>query len=201
MHESSPPPSSPTRDVNWIALLQRIASGDQAAVAELYDETNSLVFGLAFRILGERAAAEDVVVEVYAQVWKQAQTYDAQRGTPLSWLLTVTRSRAIDALRARRRVQSAELLETPVDARADTPDPEEASGLVERRRAVSQALESLSAEQRQVLELAYFSDLSHTEIAEKLGQPLGTVKTRIRTGLLRLRERLGSLPPFTAVVS
>lgn len=201
VRDSSPPLSLPTREVDWTALLQRLVNGDQSAMAELYDGTNTLVFGLAFRILGERAAAEDVVVEVYMQVWKQAQKYDAQRGTPLSWLLTVTRSRAIDALRARQRLRNPEPLETATEARADAPDPEEASSLVERRRIVCRALESLSAEQRQVIELAYFSGLSHTEIAEKLGQPLGTIKTRIRSGLLRLRELLGAAAPLTAVVS
>lgn len=201
VRESSSLLSAPTRETNWSILLQRIANGDQSALAELYDGTKTLVFGLALRMLGERTAAEDVVVEVYTQVWKQAQTYDAQRGTPLAWLLTITRSRAIDILRARQRIRKTEPLETVVGARADTPDPEEVSSLVERRRVVCQALDSLSAEQRQVIELAYFSDLSHTEIAEKLGQPLGTVKTRIRAGLLRLRELLGSPAPFTAVVS
>lgn len=201
VRESNPLLSSPTREANWSVLLQRIADGDQSAVAELYDGTKTLIFGLALRILGERTTAEDVVVEVYTQVWKQAQKYDAQRGTPLAWLLTVTRSRAIDALRARQRVRSTEPLETAVDARADTPDPEEVSSLVERRRVVCRALDSLSAEQRQVIELAYFSDLSHTEIAKQLGQPVGTIKTRIRTGLLRLRELLGSPALFTSVVS
>jgi RNA polymerase sigma-70 factor (ECF subfamily) len=200
VRESSPPPSPSVREVNWTALLRRIADGDQSAVAELYDGTKTLIFGLALRILGERMAAEDVVVEVYTQVWKRAQTYDAQRGTPLSWLLTMTRSRAIDALRARQRVRSTEPLETAADAQADTPDPEKVSGFVERRRIVCQALDSLSVEQRQVIELAYFSDLSHAEIAEKLSQPLGTIKTRIRTGLLRLRELLEALAPFTAAV-
>jgi RNA polymerase sigma-70 factor (ECF subfamily) len=156
---------------------------------------------LALRILSERAAAEDVVVEVYTQIWKQAQTYDPQRGAPLSWLLTVTRSRAIDALRARHRAQKTEPLETVAEARAQTPDPEDVSTEAERRRVVYRALERLSAEQRQAIELAYFSDLSHSEIAEKLGQPLGTVKTRIRTGLLRLRELLEPLAPFSAAMS
>jgi len=190
-----------TGDPYWKGLLQRITDGDQSAMAELYDGTNSLVFGLALRILRERALAEDVVVEVYAQIWKQAQIYDGQRGTPLAWLLTVTRSRAIDALRARQRVQKTEPLETATEAQAQTPGPEEASTVTERRRVVCQALASLSVEQRQAIELAYFSDLSHAEIAEKLGQPLGTVKTRIRTGLLRLREVLGPLAPFSAAMS
>ncbi len=193
--------ASPTGEVDWRDLLQRIAQGDQTALADLYDATNALAFGLALRILGDRAIAEDVLVEVYSQVWGQAQTYDAQRGTPLSWLLTVTRSRAIDALRSRQRVQRIEPLETAVDAPDGTPGPEDILGTAERRRVVSQALANLSPDQRQVIEMAYYSDLSHSEIALRLGQPLGTVKTRIRTGLLRLRELLGPLAPPAAAVS
>ncbi|MBI3250167.1 MAG: sigma-70 family RNA polymerase sigma factor [Deltaproteobacteria bacterium] len=193
--------ASPTGEPDWIPLLQRIAQGDQTAVADLYDATSHMVFGLALRILSDRAIAEDVVVEVYSQVWGQAQTYDVQRGTPLSWLLTVTRSRAIDALRSRQRVQRAEPLDTVADAPDGTPGPEEISSTAERRRVISQALASLSPDQRQVIEMAYYSDLSHSEIAARLGQPLGTVKTRIRTGLLRLRERLGPLAPPAAAVS
>ena len=200
VNELSLPHSTPTGDPHWRVLLQRIASGDQSAVAELYDLTSPLVFGLVLRILGERALAEDVVVEVYTQVWKQAQNYDPQRGTPLSWLLTVTRSRAIDALRARQRTRTTEPLETAAEAQAQTPSPEEVSTVKERRRVVSQALASLSAEQRQAIELAYFLDLSHSEIAERLGQPLGTIKTRIRTGLLRLRELLGPLAPCSEAI-
>jgi len=199
--ESSSPFSPPTGDPHWRTLLQRITNGDQSAMAELYDLTSSLVFGLALRILGERMIAEDVVIEVYAQIWKQAQTYDPQRGSPLSWLLTMTRSRAIDALRARQRVRTVEPLETATEAQAQTPSPEEVSTVAERRRVVSEALARLSAEQRQAIELAYFSDLSHSEIAEKLGQPLGTIKTRIRAGLLRLRELLGPLAPCSAAMN
>lgn len=191
----------PAGEVDWGDLLQRIAQGDQTAVTELYDATSHVVFGLALRVLGDRAIAEDVVVEVYSQVWGQAQTYDAQRGTPLSWLLTVTRSRAIDALRSRQRVQRIEPLETAADAPDSTPGPEDILGTAERRRVVSQALANLSPDQRQVIEMAYYSDLSHSEIALRLGQPLGTVKTRIRTGLLRLRELLGPLAPLAAAVS
>ena len=201
VRESKTLPSPPLEESSWASLLQRISSGDQSAVAELYDKTSPIVFGLAIRILGERAIAEDVVIEVYAQIWRQAQTYNAQRGTPMSWLLTVTRSRAIDALRARQRMQKTELLETAPDTQAQTLGPEEVSTVAERRRAVCQALTSLSVEQRQAIELAYFSDLSHAEIAQQLGQPLGTVKTRIRTGLLRLRELLGPLTLFSTAVS
>jgi RNA polymerase sigma-70 factor (ECF subfamily) len=176
------------------------ADGDQSAVAELYDATSNVVFSLALRVLGERASAEDVVIEVYAQVWKQASAYDPRRGTPLAWLLTLTRSRSIDILRSRQRVRATEPLDAASQTLAGTPGPEETSSVAERRRAVSRALESLNEDQRQAIELAYFADLSHTEIAAKLGQPLGTVKTRIRTGLLRLRELLGPQTSFSAAI-
>jgi RNA polymerase sigma-70 factor (ECF subfamily) len=201
VHEQSDRSTQPAREGSWALLLQRIANGDQTAVAELYDATVNLVFGLALRVLGDRAVAEDVVIEVYSQVWGQARAYDPQRGTPLSWLLTLTRSRSIDMLRSRQRVHATEPLEEASQAVAGTPDPEESSSVAERRRVVYRALDSLPEDQRQVIELAYFADLSHTEIAAKLGQPLGTVKTRIRTGLVRLRELLGPLAPFSAAVS
>jgi RNA polymerase sigma-70 factor (ECF subfamily) len=193
-------PQPVVKEPDWTVLLQRIAAGDQLAMAELYDATSPLVFGLALRILSEKAAAEDAVVEVYSQVWAQANTYDPQRGTPLSWLLTLTRSRAIDLLRARNRTQAVEPLETAGEVQSATPNPEESSVAAERHRFIRSALESLSEDQRQAIELAYFSDLSHTEIATRLGQPLGTVKTRIRAGMMRLRELLDPLAPLTAAV-
>jgi RNA polymerase sigma-70 factor (ECF subfamily) len=174
-------------------LLLRIAAGEHAALAEFYDATSSIVFGLALRILGERTAAEDVVVEVYTQIWTQAGTYDPQRGTPMSWLMTIARSRALDLLRTRNRAQKMEPLEEAGNVPSATPTPEDASVAVQRHRLIRRALESISADQREVIELAYFADLSHSEIAEKLGHPLGTVKTRIRQGMMRLRESLTPL--------
>jgi RNA polymerase sigma-70 factor (ECF subfamily) len=200
VHKPSDRSTQPAREGNWALLLQQIANGDQSAVAELYDATVNLVFGLALRVLGDRAVAEDVVIEVYSQVWRQAHAYDPQRGTPLSWLLTLTRSRAIDMLRSRQRVHTTEPLDAASQALDGTPGPEENSSVAERRRVVSQALANLHEDQRQVIELAYFADLSHAEIAAKLGQPLGTVKTRIRTGLLRLRELLGSHTALSAAI-
>ena len=192
-------PNPLDREPNWAALFQHVAAGDQLALAELYDATSPLVFGLALRILHDRASAEDAV-EVYAQVWTQAKTYDPQRGTPLSWLLTLTRSRAIDLLRARNRAQAAEPLEAASNVQSATPDLEETRVAAERHRFIRRALESLSDDQRQAIELAYFSGLSHTEIAAKLGQPLGTVKTRIRIGMMRLRRLLDPLAPAATVV-
>lgn len=160
-----------------------------------------MVFSLALRIVHERDIAEDVVIEVYAQVWGQAQTYDSQRGTPLAWLLTLTRSRAIDLLRSRQRNSKDEPIEQAQHVSADTPSPEDTSEARERQRVVQKALASLSEEQRQLIELAYFSDLSHSEIAARVGQPLGTVKTRIRLGMLRLRELLAPSEMLTSHLS
>jgi RNA polymerase sigma-70 factor (ECF subfamily) len=174
-------------------MVRRAAAGDQAALAELYDATSHLVFGLALRILGDHGEAEDAVVEVYAQAWRTAHTFDPSRGTPCSWLLTLARSRAIDMLRARKRERATDPIESAGDVQAATPTPEEATGDAERHRFVHRAMAQLSVEQREAIELAYFSGLSHTEIAMQLGQPLGTIKTRIRLGMMRLRESLGHL--------
>jgi RNA polymerase sigma-70 factor, ECF subfamily len=171
-------------------LFVRVANGDHQALAELYDATSKVVFSLALRVVQERDIAEDVVIEVYTQVWGQAKTYDPQRGTPLAWLLTLTRSRAIDILRSRQRNKKEEPIEHAQHVSADLPSPEDQSETAERQRVVRHALASLNEEQRQLIELAYFSDLSHSEIAVRLGQPLGTVKTRIRLGMIRLREQL-----------
>ena len=196
-------PSSGAEEATRLAsLMQVIAAGDQQALGDLYDITSPRVYGLAVRILGEVAAAEDVVIEVYAQVWSQAGAYDARRGSVLAWLLTRTRSRAIDLLRSRNRAtERTAPLEQAGELPAETPDPEETSLAAERRRLIQQALEGLQPEQRQVIELAYFSGLSHTEIAARLDQPLGTVKTRVRTGMLRLRESLDSLGLLTMPTS
>ena len=183
------------READWTAFVLQAASEEHAGLARLYDASSAMLFGLALRILGDRDAAEDAVVEVYTQAWKDAKTYDPRRGTAASWLLTLTRSRAIDSLRARRRDDLADPIESASDIRAATPDPEEASTIAERERLVRGALSGLNLEQRQAIELAYFSGLSHTEIALKLGQPLGTIKTRIRLGMLRMRELLDHLAP------
>lgn len=180
------------------SVLQRIAAGEHQALAELYDVTSATVFGLALRIVQARDVAEDVVVEVYAQVWTQAAAYDSQRGTPIAWLLTLTRSRAIDLLRSRGRVRTEEPLEFASDVPSETPGPEEYNEILERRRLVRSALENLPSEQRQVIELAYFSGFTQSEIAVRLGQPLGTVKTRVRLGMRRLRELIAPLATSVA---
>jgi RNA polymerase sigma-70 factor (ECF subfamily) len=172
-----------------------VAAGERDALSELYDATSHLVYGLAFRILGEKTAAEDAVIEVYTHAWRMAPSYQAERGTASAWLLNLTRSRAIDALRARKRNKASEPLEAASDVQSDEPGPEELNVAEERRRFVVRALEDLVHDQREAIELAYFGGLSHSEIAARLQQPLGTVKTRIRLGMMKLRETLSVLEP------
>jgi RNA polymerase sigma-70 factor, ECF subfamily len=183
--------ATPSRE-DWADLIARTAAGDRDSFARLFDATSPYVNGLARRILVDREAAEEVVMEVYVQAWQQSARYERSRGAPLSWLLNLTRSRAIDRLRARasreREVEDP-LEEEPIDFDPSA-DPEEHFLIAERRQRVRAALERLSAEERKVIELAYFGGRSHTEIAALLELPLGTVKTRIRLGLLRLERML-----------
>ncbi len=168
--------------------------GDQQALAQLYDETNRLVYSLVYRILGESGAAEEVTLDVYMQVWRQAGRYDAQRGTLLTWLITIARSRAIDYLRATRQhsqqTDQLELVVVQPPVTTKEADVEKSVLLTERGHIVRRALMTLPPEQREVIELSYFLGLSHSEIALRLNQPLGTVKTRVRLGLMKLRELL-----------
>jgi RNA polymerase sigma-70 factor (ECF subfamily) len=165
--------------------------GDESALSQLYDETSRLIFGLTLRILGDAATAEEVLLDVYCQVWRQAASYSSERGAPLAWLMTIARSRAIDRLRAGRQDQQRkEPLDSVGNHPAASENPEEAGVISERRVLVRSALAALAPEQREVIELAYYAGLSHSEIAAKLGQPLGTVKTRTRLGMIRLREKL-----------
>jgi len=174
-------------------LVRRMAVGDQSAMGEFYDQTSPLVFGLAMRILGDPSVAEEVVLDVYAQAWRQAAGFDASRGTPSAWLLTLTRSRAIDQRRTRRRDPATEPLESAGEVSAPAPGPEALSVAAERHRFVQKALAALSAELREVIHLAYFGGLSHSEISTQLKQPLGTVKTRIRSAMMQLRDSLAPL--------
>jgi RNA polymerase sigma-70 factor (ECF subfamily) len=163
-------------------LLARLLQGDRSALGELFDLYGALVNALALRILRDTAEAEDVVQEVFLQVWRQAARYDARRGSPEAWLVTIARTRALDRLR--RRAARREEGPPRAQLRAELPRNDEAL-------AVGRALLSLSEDQRHAVELAYFGGLTHVEIADALGEPLGTIKTRIRTALQRLREAIG----------
>ena len=173
-------------------LIQQVAEQDREAFSQLYDRCSSLVFSLAMRMLRERPDAEDLLQEVFVQVWRQASNYNAERGSPEAWIVNIARSRAIDKLRSiRRREKSFVLTDDP--ARAESSDNVEISAAEsETRLAMNSALKNLPQAQRSVLELAYFDGLTQTEIAEKLSEPLGTVKTRMRAGIQRLRELVGA---------
>jgi RNA polymerase sigma-70 factor (ECF subfamily) len=170
---------------NGETIVRRLAAGDHSALGEFYDLFSGLVNALALRILRDGSEAEDVVQEVFLQAWRQASRFDAARGTPEAWLCMMARSRALDRLR--RRVSRREDPSEAAPAPTDVPRNEEAL-------AVRKAIGTLSDGQRRALELAYYEGLTQTEIAERLGEPLGTIKTRIRTAMFRLREVLGPLP-------
>ena len=177
--------------VSDVELLAAIVQKDEAALAELYDRYRVILFGLLLRILNSREEAEDVLQEVFLQVWRRAADFDVKRGRPFTWLVTLARSRGIDRLRslaARERVALAGAKE-PAEAVSDAATDAFAS---EQRTLVSKALEQLPEEQRRPLILAYFDGLTQSEIAAKLEAPLGTIKTRMRTGLMKLREALGN---------
>lgn len=178
-----------TREPSDNDLLHAVARGDEAALATLYDRYASILLGLVLRILHSRGEAEDVLQEVFLQVWRRANDFDESRGRAFTWLVTLARSRAIDRLRsldARGRAATAaaaEASEQVGDASLD-------ALRAEQSEIVRAALAQLSEEQRTTLLLAYQEGLTQTEIAERLKQPLGTVKTRTRAGLIKLRELL-----------
>ncbi|MFH1497060.1 MAG: sigma-70 family RNA polymerase sigma factor [Verrucomicrobiota bacterium] len=178
-------------------LLARIANGDQDALGELYDRFSRPLLATVYRILNDQREAEDIVHDAFVAVWQKAADYDPTRGSAFSWVMTLTRNRALDRVRSRKR--RAELLaqSAPADLGYDQtpPDVALAADIGERGAAVRQAFGELPAEQRQALELAYFSGLTQQEIADRLQQPLGTVKARIRRGLLKLRDLIAPPSP------
>ena len=182
------PPDPSEEDASLVA---RIAAGDERALGTLYDRWVGMVHTLVHHLLGDADEAEDAVEETFWQAWRQAGRYDAARGSVATWLSTIARSRALDRLRARRRRAEEPLepvRESAIPGRG--PDPLSGAEAAERERAVAIALAKLPAEQRDVIELAYFGGLSQSEIAAKTALPLGTVKTRARLALEKLRESL-----------
>lgn len=182
-----------SRDSADLALLERMRGGDEGALATLYDSWCDRVNSLAVHLLRDARDAEDIVEETFWQAWRSAARYDASRGTVGAWLLTITRSRALDRIRAKRRRPEDATLDDVPEAAAPGGSAADAVVADETGRTVRAALEELPVEQRQAIELAYFNGLSQSEIAEKTGLPLGTVKTRMRLAMNKLRERLASL--------
>jgi len=181
------PEREPQLDVE---LLHAVARGDEEALARLYDQYRVILFSMLVRILKSREEAEDVLQEVFLQVWKRAKDFDTERGRPFTWLVTLTRSRAIDRIRqlgARQRLADS-AAQNPANEASDAATDTLHS---EQREIVTRALAELPEEQRRTLNLAYYEGLTQSEIAEQLGTPLGTVKTRMRTGMIKLRELLG----------
>ena len=176
-----------------VELLRRVALGDKAAFAELYDRLSGVLYSTVMRILNDSRESEDVLQEVFLQIWDKANTYDSRVGRPFNWALTITRNRAIDRLRSvRRRYEFvAETTETALSAPSYAPDAGREVYQRERSLLVRKALEELPLEQRQAIEMAFLGGQTQNEISEQLGQPLGTIKARIRRGMLKLRESLG----------
>lgn len=171
--------------------LERVARGEHDALAELYDRHGRVVYSLALRIVRDQGDAEDVVQEVFSQAWKLASRYDSRRGHVIAWLLTMARSRAIDRVRGRSARPAAVVDERVMLDLPDAAQPvDEQLAWAARASQIRSAFETLPLLQRMAIELAFYEGLTHSEIAERLEVPLGTVKTRIRQGLLRMKERL-----------
>lgn len=175
-------------------LVARLKDSDGTAFTVLYERLGALVFSTSLRVLGDVTAAEDITQEVFLRLWRQPDSFDAMRGRFVTWLLSVTRNRAVDELRSRgRRQRREEPLPEMFDRNllaADSADPAWSAQLAEERRAVRAALATLPPEQRLAIEMAYFKGMTQQEIASELGQPLGTVKTRIRLGMQKLKATL-----------
>jgi RNA polymerase sigma-70 factor (ECF subfamily) len=185
MAEAAPPVASSDAE-----LLHAVARGDESALAALYDRYNSILLGLLLRILHSRSEAEDVLQEVFLQIWQRAANFDEARGRGFTWMVTLARSRAIDRLRSLQSRQRAD--DTALrDAPEAVGDASQDAYHSEQREIVRAALAEIPEEQRRALLLAYFEGLTQSEIAARLGQPLGTVKTRMRSGMSKLRELLG----------
>jgi RNA polymerase sigma-70 factor (ECF subfamily) len=177
-------------------LVRRMANGDESAVAALYDRYGTVLYAVAYRIVGENADAEEVVMEAFAQVWRDARRFESARGSVAAWLTMISRSRALDHIRSRGRRERLNTSAAQED-QSQAPamgswgtDPGDQVEQTERQKRVAEALETLSPVQRQAIELAYYDGLSQSEIAERLNEPLGTVKTRVRLGMMKLREAL-----------
>jgi len=175
---------------HWIGLVHAVAGGDQHALYALYEQAHRLVFTLMVRITNNRAMAEEVTVDVFHDLWRRASTYDPAGGSVVGWIMNQARSRAIDRLRFEQRKKR---VNRAVDGPPATPtasDPEEILDVREQARVVRKALEVLTPAERQTIERAFFGELTYREVAVQLDQPLGTVKTRVRSGLAKLRREL-----------
>lgn len=179
----------PVSEVVWVGLVQSIAKGDQRALHALYTQTHRIAFTLIMRIVGNRETAEELTIDVFHDVWRRAPTYDPAGGSVIGWIMNQARSRAIDRLRFDGRKKRVPLDDSPT-VRTER-GPQEALDVAEQGRLLRHALEGLTPEEREAIETTFFSELTYSEAAARLNEPLGTVKTRIRSGLGKLRQVLG----------
>ncbi len=189
------PPAAAADDLQ---LVTAMAGGDEGAASQLYDRHGAVMYGLALRMVAEAADAEEVLLDAFAQAWRDAVRYDISRGTVVGWLTTITRTRALDLIRARgRRARMTESAgaqpDAPVAMSEGFRSPDAGIDEADRATAVATALNELPEAQRRAIELAFFEGLTHPEVAERLREPLGTVKTRIRLGMHKLRDMLSGL--------
>jgi RNA polymerase sigma-70 factor (ECF subfamily) len=184
---AKPAKRAPERD--WVLLVHSIAAGDELALHALYERAHHIVFSLCLRITSSRESAEELTIDVFHDVWRRASSYEPTNGSVLGWIMNQARSRAIDRLRfeARKKRRGGELQQQP----EPTADAHDVLTLREQGESVRAALTVLTAKERQAIEATFFAGLTHAEAATRLNQPLGTVKTRIRSALRKLRDALG----------
>jgi RNA polymerase sigma-70 factor, ECF subfamily len=175
----------------WLQLVRAVADGDQRALHSLYEQTHRIVFTLIVRITANQETAEEVTLDVFYDVWRKASTYDPANGSVVGWIMNQARSRAIDRLRFDQRQKRVNTCSDSLPPTTDIVDPQQACLFEEQNRLLRNALSVLTPEERNAIETAFFSELTYEETARKLNQPLGTVKTRIRSGMGKLREALG----------
>jgi RNA polymerase sigma-70 factor (ECF subfamily) len=183
----------PVLEQEWAALVQSIAAGDERALHGLYEMAHRPVFTLIMRITANRETAEELTVDVFHDVWRRAARYDAANGTVLGWIMNQARSRAIDRLRFESRKKRSNVSDAQPEAEA-APDAHDVLELREQGEALRAALTALTPDERQAIETTFFAGLTHAEAAIRLNQPLGTIKTRIRSGLHKLRHALTAKP-------
>jgi RNA polymerase sigma-70 factor, ECF subfamily len=183
---------TPVLESDWVRLVQSIAAGDQLALHALYERAHRVVFTLIVRITSNRETAEELTLDVFYEIWRRASRYDAANGTVLGWIMNQARSRAIDRLRFEQRKKRVDPHARDPVLTIETSDCQAVLELKQQSRALRNALKVLTPEERQAIEAAFFSGLTHAEVAARFNQPLGTVKTRIRSGLHKLRQALGA---------
>lgn len=175
----------------WLELIRAIAGGDQRALHSLYEQTHRIVFTLIVRITANRETAEEITLDVFYDVWRRALTYDPANGSVVGWIMNQARCRAIDRLRFDQRKKRVDTYPHSLGPTTDMVDPQQACMFEEQKRLLRNALQVLTPDERNAIETAYFSEFTYEETARELGQPLGTVKTRIRSGMAKLRDTVG----------